>query len=74
MNTIIKPMLAYKIDKKPIDWTKKVYMQPKLDGVRCVATKDGCYTRTGKPLMNVAHIELSLKQIGRASCREKSVG
>ncbi len=61
MNTIIKPMLAYKIDKKPIDWTKKVYMQPKLDGVRCVATKDGCYTRTGKPLMNVAHIELSLK-------------
>jgi DNA ligase 1 len=61
MNTIIKPMLAYKVDKKPIDWTKKVYMQPKLDGVRCVATIDGCYTRNGKQLMNVEHIELSLK-------------
>ena len=29
-------MLAYKVDSKPVDWTKKVYMQPKLDGVRCV--------------------------------------
>lgn len=58
---MIKPMLAYKVDKKPIDWTKKVFMQPKLDGVRCVATKNGCYTRTGKQLMNVEHIELSLK-------------
>tara|TARA_B110000495_G_C22876274_1_gene511065 strand:- start:45 stop:878 length:834 start_codon:yes stop_codon:yes gene_type:complete len=58
---MIKPMLAEKVDKKPIDWAKKVYMQPKLDGVRCVATVDGCYTRTGKRLMNVAHIELSLK-------------
>ena len=58
---MIKPMLAYKVDKKPIDWTKKVFMQPKLDGVRCVATRNGCYTRTGKQLMNVEHIELSLK-------------
>ena len=30
---MIKPMLAYKVDSKPVDWTKKVYMQPKLDGV-----------------------------------------
>jgi DNA ligase 1 len=58
---MIQPMLAYKVDKKPIDWTKKVFMQPKLDGVRCVATRNGCYTRTGKQLMNVEHIELSLK-------------
>jgi len=54
-------MLAYKVDKKPINWTKKVFIQPKLDGVRCVATRNGCYTRTGKQLMNVEHIELSLK-------------
>jgi DNA ligase-1 len=33
---MIKPMLAYKVDSKPVDWTKKVYMQPKLDGVRCL--------------------------------------
>lgn len=58
---MITPMLAYKVDKKPINWTKKVFIQPKLDGVRCVATRNGCYTRTGKQLMNVEHIELSLK-------------
>ena len=27
---MIKPMLAYKVDKKPIDWSEKVFMQPKL--------------------------------------------
>jgi len=29
-------MLAYAASKKPIDYTKPVYIQPKLDGVRCV--------------------------------------
>jgi len=36
---MIKPMLAYKVDKKPVDWSEKVFMQPKLDGVRCVISK-----------------------------------
>lgn len=31
-----KPMLAYPVSDKPIDYTKLVFMQPKLDGVRCV--------------------------------------
>ena len=46
---MIKPMLAYKVDKKPVDWSEKVFMQPKLDGVRCVISKDGAFSRTGKP-------------------------
>ena len=33
---MIKPMLAYKVDAKPIDWSEKVFMQSKLDGVRCI--------------------------------------
>ena len=33
---MIKPMLAYKVGNKPVDWSEKEYMQPKLDGVRCV--------------------------------------
>ena len=33
---MIKPMLAYKVGKKPVDWSENVYIQPKLDGVRCV--------------------------------------
>jgi len=31
-----KPMLAYPVSNKPIDYTNKVSMQPKLDGVRCL--------------------------------------
>ena len=31
-----KPMLAYPVSNKPIDYTKPVFMQPKLDGVRCI--------------------------------------
>ena len=31
-----KPMLAYPASAKPIDYSKPVFIQPKLDGVRCV--------------------------------------
>jgi len=57
---MMKPMLAHKFDDKRVDWSLPVYIQPKLDGVRCLFTKDGAYSRTGKKFMNVAHIELSL--------------
>jgi DNA ligase-1 len=58
---MIKPMLAYKVDAKPVDWTKKVYMQPKLDGVRCLIQLNDkgevhAYSRTGKPWLNIAHV------------------
>jgi len=58
---MIKPMLAYKVDKKPVDWSEKVFVQPKLDGVRCIFTKDGAYSRTGKPFKNLAHLEEDLE-------------
>ena len=58
---MIKPMLAHKLNESKIDWNKPVYMQPKLDGVRCLFTKDGAFSRTGKQFMNVKHIEESLK-------------
>ena len=57
---MIKPMLAYKFDRSRADWSKPMYIQPKLDGVRCLFTKDGAYSRTGKKFKNVAHIELAL--------------
>jgi len=59
---MIKPMLAHKLDESRIDWDKPVYMQPKLDGVRCLFTKDGAFSRTGKEFMNVEHIKNSLKE------------
>jgi len=60
-------MLAYKVDKKPVDWSEKVYIQPKLDGIRCVIYVDDkenirCFSRTGKEFHNLEHIKLSLRK------------
>ena len=64
-----KPMLAYPVSDKPIDYTNKVSMQPKLDGVRCVIqyeqvtplqTGPVAYSRTGKQWKNIDHILESL--------------
>ena len=57
---MIKPMLAHKVNDKKIDFTEPVFIQPKLDGVRCIFTKDGAYSRTGKKFHNLRHIELRL--------------
>ena len=59
-----KPMLAYPVSDKPIDYGNKISMQPKLDGVRCVIQYDGevkAYSRTGKPWKNIEHILFNLK-------------
>ena len=69
--TTIKPMLAHKLDKTRIDWKQPVYMQPKLDGVRCLiqyevfpisqgGARIVAYSRTGKEFMNVDHIKNDL--------------
>ena len=59
-----KPMLAYPVSSKPIDYSKLVFMQPKLDGVRCVIQNEKregyeivtAYSRTGKEWKNINHI------------------
>ena len=62
-----KPMLAYPASAKPIDYSKPTFIQPKLDGVRCViqlnyeANERGefpveAYSRTGKLWKNIDHI------------------
>ena len=62
-------MLAYPVSDKPIDYTNKVSMQPKLDGVRCLIqyekvtplqTGPVAYSRTGKQWKNIDHILESL--------------
>jgi len=59
-----KPMLAYPVSSKPIDYTQPVFMQPKLDGVRCLIQCDNsvvtAYSRTGKEWKNIDHILKSL--------------
>jgi DNA ligase-1 len=66
-----KPMLAYPASDKPIDYTKPVYIQPKLDGVRCLIQYERrtqpredvvvAYSRTGKEWKNIQHILAELK-------------
>ena len=56
MTKHFKPMLAHKFDNKRVDWSKPVFIQPKLDGIRCIMKSDGCYSRNGKKFMNVQHL------------------
>ncbi len=60
-----KPMLAYPVSDKPINYDNKISMQPKLDGVRCVIQYDNsqvkAYSRTGKEWKNIDHILFNLK-------------
>ena len=56
-----KPMLAYPVSDKPIDYSKPTFIQPKLDGVRCVIQCNPrkmviAYSRTGKEWKNIDHI------------------
>ena len=63
-----KPMLAYPVSDKPIDYNNTVFMQPKLDGVRCLIQAENysdkgtivpvvtAYSRTGKEWKNIDHI------------------
>ena len=60
---MIKPMLAHKFDINRVDYTQPegYYIQPKLDGVRCLFTANGAYSRNNKKFMNLKHIEMALK-------------
>jgi DNA ligase-1 len=55
-----KPMLAKEFEK----WdASPLFSQPKLDGIRCIATKDGLFTRQGKPITAVPHIHAALQPL-----------
>ena len=67
---MIKPMLAHKVNDKKIDFNEPVFIQPKLDGVRCLIRREfddvvnayvvRAYSRTGKQFHNLRYIELRL--------------
>jgi DNA ligase-1 len=84
-STVILPMLAkdYKKESHKIDWNKPVFVQPKLDGMRCLAfiNKDGVrlQSRDGKTISTVPHINKALLNIrdeivldGELYCHGKS--
>ena len=54
-------MLAHKFDINRVDYSQPVYIQPKLDGIRCLFTANGAFSRNKKQFMNLKHIEMALK-------------
>lgn len=52
-------------DNRPTDEVLaegKYLLQPKLDGVRCIASKEGLFTRKGEAIIGVPHIQGGLKE------------
>ena len=58
-----EPMLASKWEDSKDKITYPIFSQPKLDGIRCIVTKDGMFSRNGKPIISAPHIYESLKPL-----------
>jgi ATP-dependent DNA ligase len=58
-----EPMLAAKWEDCKDKVTYPIFSQPKLDGIRCIVTKDGMFSRNGKPIISAPHIFESLKPL-----------
>ena len=60
---ITKPMLAtdWTKRKSKVDVSKGVFLQPKLDGIRNIARKDGMWSRTGVEITSIPHIREALE-------------
>jgi len=56
----VKPMLAAKWEDQKDKIKYPVFIQPKLDGIRCIANKAGLWSRTGKAIVAVPHIAEAL--------------
>jgi ATP-dependent DNA ligase len=56
-SSLIRPMLAHKYP----GWIGECYAQPKLDGMRCLANKDGLWSRNNRRIIAAPHIEAHLK-------------
>ena len=70
---VILPMLAKSYEKEieKVDWKKAVFIQPKLDGMRCLAIlNDGEVTlisRKGKIIDTVPHINDALLELSKTT-------
>jgi len=52
----VLPMLANKWEDREKYISEPFYVQPKLDGVRLLVSKSGCFSRTGKPVTGVEYL------------------
>jgi len=63
MEQYFEPMLASKWEDSKDKISYPIFSQPKLDGIRCIVTKDGMFSRNGKPIISAPHIFESLKSL-----------
>jgi len=56
-----EPMLANTYSERLHTVKFPVYSQPKLDGIRCIVTADGMFSRKGKKTVSCPHIHRALK-------------
>lgn len=63
VETFFQPMLATKWEDRKDRVSGLVFVQPKLDGIRCIAKKDGLWTRQGKKIVAAPHIEAALADL-----------
>ena len=63
-DTRIKPMLAHEYGKHSHKVKFPCFVQPKLDGMRCLGNKEGLTSRTGSPIETMNHILKEIKDSG----------
>ena len=61
--TYFDPMLAHPYDPKRLVGEELVCVQPKLDGIRCIARKDGLWSRKGERFVAVPHVWEEIKHL-----------
>jgi DNA ligase 1 len=55
-SSLIRPMLAHTF----AGWQGSCFVQPKIDGMRCIANQDGLWSRLNNRIISVPHIEAIL--------------
>jgi DNA ligase-1 len=60
-----QPQLAHKWNdyKDNIDWSNGVYISPKLDGLRCITSEGGAFSRNGNEFVAFPHILRELENL-----------
>lgn len=61
--TFFEPMLAQTYSPKKFGPEQRGFLQPKLDGIRCLASKRGLFSRTGEEILSVPHIWMQLEPV-----------
>lgn len=58
-----EPMLAKNFDDYKTNINYPVFSNPKLDGIRLLVSKDGMFSRNGKPILSCPHIKEELEYL-----------